>query len=273
MRIYFVCGLLALAACKPQAPAGANTPAATGGALQNDQEKTLYALGLVMGQRMADFNLTPAELTLVQRGVADAVNGTRPQVELRTYGPRINELARERSTQRANTEKQRGREYADRMAQEAGAQRLPSGLIYRELRAGTGAQPSPSDTVRVHYRGTLINGTEFDSSHGADGLGQPAEFPLNGVIPCWTEGVGRMRVGAKAKLVCPADIAYGDRGQRGIPPGATLTFEVELVATTPAPAQPETPAGMQGLQGLQGLINAAQAQAADGGARAADAAR
>jgi FKBP-type peptidyl-prolyl cis-trans isomerase FkpA len=270
MRLSLVCALVAMTACKPQTPAAnsadASASTSPGGALQNDQEKTLYALGLVMGQRMGDFNLTPAELTIVQRGIRDSVTGATPQVELRQFGPKINEMAQERSLARANQEKERGRAYADRMAQEAGAQRLPSGLIFRELRAGTGPQPGATDMVRVHYRGTLINGREFDSSYGADGMGQAVEFQLNRVIPCWTEGVQRLHVGGKAKLVCPSDIAYGDRGQREIPPGATLTFEVELVATSPAPPEPALPPE---LQGLQGMLNGAQMRAAGGDAGAA----
>jgi FKBP-type peptidyl-prolyl cis-trans isomerase FkpA len=113
-------------------------------------------------------------------------------------------------------------------AAEAGATVTASGLVFRSLKDGTGAMPAATDTVRVHYRGTLADGSEFDSSHKR---GQPAEFPLNRVIPCWTEGVQRIKVGGKAKLTCPAVIAYGARGTPGgpIPPNATLTFEVELL--------------------------------------------
>jgi FKBP-type peptidyl-prolyl cis-trans isomerase FkpA len=102
-----------------------------------------------------------------------------------------------------------------------------SGLVYESLKDGTGAQPAATDTVKVHYRGTFPDGREFDSSIKR---GQPAEFPLNRVIPCWTEGVQRMKVGGKAKLVCPPAIAYGSRGAGSvIPPDATLHFEVELI--------------------------------------------
>ena len=113
-------------------------------------------------------------------------------------------------------------------AKEAGAVVKASGLVYRSLKDGTGAQPaSASDTVKVHYRGTLPNGTEFDSSYKRNA---PIDFPLNRVIPCWTEGVQRMKVGGKAKLTCPPGIAYGERGAGGvIPPNATLHFEVELL--------------------------------------------
>jgi len=113
-------------------------------------------------------------------------------------------------------------------AQEAGASTTPSGLVYRSLKDGTGPSPLATDTVRVHYRGTFPDGREFDSSHKR---GQPATFPLNRVIKCWTEGVQRIKVGGKAKLTCPSAIAYGERGTPGgpIPPGATLQFEVELL--------------------------------------------
>ncbi len=112
-------------------------------------------------------------------------------------------------------------------AAERGAVVTDTGLVYRSLKDGQGASPGAADTVRVHYRGTFPDGREFDSSLKR---GQPIEFPLNRVIKCWTEGVQRMKVGGKAKLTCPASIAYGDRGAGGvIPPGATLLFEVELL--------------------------------------------
>lgn len=116
---------------------------------------------------------------------------------------------------------------AAQAAKEPGAEVTASGLVYRSLTEGKGANPGATDTVRVHYKGTLPNGKEFDSSYSR---GQPAEFPLNRVIPCWTEGVQKMKPGGKAKLTCPPDIAYGARGAGGvIPPNATLHFEVELL--------------------------------------------
>ncbi len=113
-------------------------------------------------------------------------------------------------------------------AKEAGAVLTPSGLVYLSLKDGTGASPTASDKVKVHYRGTFPDGKEFDSSYKRN---EAIEFPLSGVIKCWTEGVQRMKVGGKAKLTCPAAIAYGTRGAGGvIPPNATLLFEVELLA-------------------------------------------
>ena len=112
-------------------------------------------------------------------------------------------------------------------AKEPGAVVTSSGLVYRSLTEGKGASPAAADRVKVHYKGTLPDGTEFDSSYARNA---PAEFPLNRVIPCWTEGVQKMKVGGKAKLTCPPGIAYGSRGAGGvIPPNATLHFEVELL--------------------------------------------
>lgn len=116
-------------------------------------------------------------------------------------------------------------------AKEAGAVVTPSGLVYLSLKDGSGGSPRPTDVVKVNYSGKLTDGREFDSSYKR---GEPIEFPLNRVIPCWTEGVQRMKVGGRAKLTCPSDIAYGPRGAGGglIPPNATLVFEVELLGLT-----------------------------------------
>jgi FKBP-type peptidyl-prolyl cis-trans isomerase FkpA len=125
-----------------------------------------------------------------------------------------------------------GQAYLEKAAAEPGASKTSSGLVYRELKAGTGASPKVSDVVKVHYRGTLIDGTEFDSSYKRN---EPATFPLGQVIPCWTEGVQKMKVGGKSQLVCPASIGYGERGSPPvIPGGATLVFEVELLGIGPS---------------------------------------
>jgi FKBP-type peptidyl-prolyl cis-trans isomerase FkpA len=127
----------------------------------------------------------------------------------------------------AKAAQEKGQAFLDQAATEQGAVKTPSGMVFRSVQAGTGASPAASDTVKVHYRGTLVDGTEFDSSIKR---GEPAEFQLTGVIPCWTEGVQKMKVGEKARLVCPPGLAYGERGSPPtIPGGSTLVFEVELL--------------------------------------------
>ena len=114
---------------------------------------------------------------------------------------------------------------------QASAAKPSPGLTYKSVREGTGASPTATDAVRVHYRGTLMDGTEFDSSYKRN---EPATFPLNRVIPCWTQGVQRMKVGGKAEFICPSELAYGERGAGGtIPPNATLRFEIELLDINP----------------------------------------
>ncbi|HVI22146.1 MAG TPA: FKBP-type peptidyl-prolyl cis-trans isomerase [Myxococcales bacterium] len=126
----------------------------------------------------------------------------------------------------AGPNKEKGKAFADKLAKEPGAEKFPSGLVKKTVKPGNGPMPKETDKVKVNYEGKLVDGTVFDSSYKR---GQPAEFPLNGVIKCWTEGVSKMKVGEEAQLVCPSDIAYGDMGRPSIPPGSTLVFKVELL--------------------------------------------
>ncbi len=209
----------------PQQQPQQSAPAPAAGAdPKTDDERAIYALGFSFGRNVSVFSMSPEELAVLKRGIDDAVNERPSIVDVEKAGPRIQELARTR--QAKNNEA-----YLAKAAKEPGATRLPSGIVYRETKAGTGASPKASDTVRVHYRGTLPAGDEFDSSYKRN---QPAEFPLNGVVKCWTEGLQKMKVGAKAELVCPADTAYGERPPPGskIPPNAVLRFEVELLGIT-----------------------------------------
>ena len=197
-------------------------------ALKTDDEKSLYAIGFLVGSRnLGPLSLKPNELEIVKRGLTDGATGKKAQVDPETQMEKINALAQSRSSALADKEKAAGREYLDKAAKEPGVQKLPSGLIYKTLTPGNGPSPQATDKVKVNYEGRLTNGTVFDSSYKR---GQPAEFGLNQVIKCWTEGVQKMKVGEKARLVCPSDIAYGDHGHPPtIPGGATLVFDVELL--------------------------------------------
>jgi len=227
-------------AAKPAPAAKPNTE--TPSPLTTDDEKIIYALGLSISRSISQFDLSPAELTIVERALNDGAAG-KPAVELSTWGPKIQEFARNRSVQVAARQKDASNAYLAKAAAEPGAVQSPSGLVYKEIAAGTGPSPKSTDTVKVNYRGTLIDGTEFDSSYSRN---QPAQFPLNGVIACWTEGLQKMKVGGKARLVCPASIAYGEQGRPGIPGNAALIFEVELLeipgSATAAPAPSPTSA-------------------------------
>jgi FKBP-type peptidyl-prolyl cis-trans isomerase FkpA len=219
----------AVVAPKPTAP----KPTASTKPMTDD-DKIIYSLGLSIYRSLGQFDLSPAEMEIVQQALIDAA-ANKPAVDLDAWAPKINSLASARASRVSSREKAASAAYLTKAAAEPGAVKTDSGLIYRELRAGTGVSPKATDTVKVNYRGTLTNGTEFDSSYKRN---EPAEFPLNGVIKCWTEGVQKMRVGGKSSLVCPSDIAYGDQGRPSIPGGATLVFEVELLEVAGAGAEP-----------------------------------
>jgi FKBP-type peptidyl-prolyl cis-trans isomerase FkpA len=230
MRYATLALLLALTACSAPnstTPGAASAPSPEAGTLQTEQDKTLYALGLAIGGNVKEFQLTAAEVAVVAEGLSDAVLGKEPKVDIQTYGPRIQGLVEERAGAAASAEKQAAAAFVADMAKQPGAQVSASGVVFIPMTEGSGANPTETSTVRVHYHGTLRDGTVFDSSVQR---GEPISFPLNGVISCWTEGVQKIKVGGKAKLVCPSDTAYGDQGSGSIPGGAALMFEVELLA-------------------------------------------
>ncbi|TAG29794.1 MAG: FKBP-type peptidyl-prolyl cis-trans isomerase [Verrucomicrobia bacterium] len=212
-------------------------------------EQVFEAFGYLVGQRIgiSEFNLTEAEKAAALKGLDAAFSGTKDKFSPETFGPEIQRVLGGR--QQAAAAKASAAAESESAAFFAELKKnpkiltTPSGLHYEVIEAGSGDKPKPEDTVKVHYTGTLVNGTKFDSSVDR---GEPAEFPLNGVIPGWTEGLQLVGVGGKLKLYIPSKLGYGEQGAGGsIPPNATLVFDVELLEIKPAaaaPAAPEAPA-------------------------------
>ncbi|HEX9243249.1 MAG TPA: FKBP-type peptidyl-prolyl cis-trans isomerase [Anaeromyxobacter sp.] len=223
----------ALAADAPPTP-DAKPPAATAPAAPKppspaELEKTLYGVGLAVAKSLEVFALAPAELEAVLRGIKDGWSG-KPKAQLDPKMQQaVNELARARAPKAqekaAAREKEQGAAYLAKRSKEKGVKKSPSGALVFTEKEGTGAVPTATDKVKVNYTGTLVSGAVFDSSANRG----PAEFPVAGVIKCWTEVLQMMKVGGKTKVVCPSDIAYGPNGNAGIPGNAVLTFEIELL--------------------------------------------
>ncbi len=214
-----------LATSVPAQPAPAQpAPAQTA---MTDEHKTFYALGLALSQSLQGFGLTAEEFDIVKGGLADGILKRPPQVEVQEYMPKIQALQQARTAVVAAAEQKAGEAFITKAAAAPDVTKTESGLLLTTITAGEGATPTAEDTVTVNYHGTLIDGSVFDSSVQR---GKPATFKLSGVIKCWTEGVQRMKVGGKSRLVCPPQLAYGERGAPPrIKPGATLIFEVELL--------------------------------------------
>jgi FKBP-type peptidyl-prolyl cis-trans isomerase FkpA len=237
-RISILVGLFALSA-------GCNRMGGGGGSSSDpktDSDKVFYALGLDIGKNVDVFAMSPAELEFVKAGLSDAIAKKKPKVDLDVVRPKIFEMARKRQDAKAVAEKAKGKEIIAKAAKEPGAEQLPSGVVIKTLRAGTGDSPADADSVKVNYEGRLTDGTVFDSSYKRN---QPAEFSLHGVVKCWTEGLQKMKIGGKAQLTCPADVAYGDQGRPPtIPGGATLVFDIELLEIK-KPEPPAAPAASE----------------------------
>ena len=208
--------------------AATGTATAQEGAPQNEEDQLLYYIGALFARQASSlFMVRESEREEIVRGFSETLAGKEIPVDERELQTRLQTLQRERRTEAAALEKEASATFVTEAAARDGAVRTESGLIYLETSAGGGASPKPTDTVKVHYHGTLRDGTVFDSSVQR---GSPAEFKLNRVIPCWTEALQLMKVGGKATIVCPHDIAYGDRGAPpAIPGGAALSFDVELL--------------------------------------------
>ena len=220
-RLILTASLIANFACVDQ---GGGSSGASGTPTEDD--KIFYSIGMMAGMGIADFGLTEAEFEWVARGVADAALGREPLANPEDHMVAIQEVYTARTARANAAEAAASAEFLEREAAVEGVVQSESGMIMQVLVVGEGAQPEPTDEVKVHYHGTLRDGTVFDSSVDR---GTPAQFPLDRVIPCWTEAVTQMKVGGKSRIVCPASIAYGSRGMGAIPGDAALVFEVELL--------------------------------------------
>ncbi|KAL1523496.1 hypothetical protein AB1Y20_018434 [Prymnesium parvum] len=196
--------------------------------LNTEDSKALYALGCNLGSQMGELSyLEPGEIDSVLEGMKDTITAAPPQVDLAVYMEKAGQLFNARKMAATEKAAAAGMVLLEQAAAEPGAVKTDSGLVFLETASGDGASPGPTDKVRVHYEGRLVDGTIFDSSIAR---GEPIEFPLDGVIKGWTEGLQMMKTGGKAKLTIPPDLAYGDGGTGPIPAKATLTFDVELLA-------------------------------------------
>lgn len=200
--------------------------------LETPKDKVSYAIGLDIGKNLKaqDIEADPANIA---RGIKDALSDAKPLLtdeQIReifaTFQAELQAKRGERMKVEGEKNLKDGAAFLEANKAKEGVKTLPSGLQYKEITAGTGATPKATDNVTTHYKGTLIDGTEFDSSYKR---GEPATFPVNGVIKGWTEALQLMKEGGKWQLFIPAELAYGEQGRPGIPPNAVLLFDIELV--------------------------------------------
>ena len=245
---------------KAHTATGAKKTAAAPLVLTTPKQKASYAIGTSIGTKLHDDELD-VDTAILMRGLKDAQAGKKPQLTVEEMRTALMEFQKSAQEAAAAKNKTKGDEYRAANKAKPGVTTLPSGLQYKVLQAGTGPKPAATDSVVCNYKGTFVDGTEFDSSYKR---GEPATFPVTGVIKGWTEALQLMPVGSKWQLVIPPDLAYGERGRPGMPPNSTLVFEVELVkiaekekpaapAAAPSapaapPATPSTPPAAAGSQ-------------------------
>lgn len=231
-KSFFSLLLLLLVVALPQASCSRNAAQTEGGetergeiVLETEDQRHSYGVGVQFG-RALEHSRDRIDMEVFTRALEDAMSGAdlaMSEEELALAMARFSQLALE-DTQEALTVE--GKAYLEEKAKEEGVVVLPSGLQYKIIQEGTGASPEPADTIEAHYRGTFVDGNEFDSSYDRD---EPATFPVNRVISGWTEALQLMKVGGKWELYIPYDLAYGAAGRQGIPPFSTLVFEIELL--------------------------------------------
>ena len=220
--------------------------AETNPALSDQKSRVSYAIGMMLGNnwKQQGLDIDPAiavqAIKAVQGGGETLLTAEQAQETLSSFQKEFRAKQQAKQAELGTKNKAEGEAFLAKNKSAAGVTTLPDGLQYSVITAGAGPLPSATDSVSVNYRGTLIDGTEFDSSYKR---GQPAQFPVGGVIHGWTEALQKMPVGSKWKLFIPAELAYGESGRPGIPPNSTLIFEVELLSiqAPPPPPQPATP--------------------------------
>ena len=225
MKTTFLAVILSAGVAAPLFAAGTNI-------LSDEKSRVSYAIGMMLGHNWQqqgleiDPDIAAHAIKDVQSGGTTLLSQTEMQETLTAFQQTFKIKQQKIQAEKAEKSKAEGEAFLAANKSKSGVVTLPDGLQYTVLTEGTGAMPGASDVVSVNYRGTLVDGTEFDSSYKR---GEPAQFPLGNVIRAWTEGLQLMKVGGKSRLVCPSDLAYGDQGRPSIPGGATLVFEVELL--------------------------------------------
>jgi len=204
------------------------------------EDKVFYALGMEFGRRIVSLSMSPAELSMVKAGLSDAVTRRPSKVDLEQIRAASSQLTEQRNKASAEQEKKKGLLVVDHLAKEPGTQRLNGGVLVKTLQPGAGPHPGATDIVKVNYEGSLLDGTVFESSYKNH---KPMEVGLLAVMSCWQIAIPSLKVGEKARLFCPSEVAYGDDG---MPPviagGATLVFDLELLGTRSLDAAPEVSA-------------------------------
>ena len=199
-------------------------------ALKTDDQKSFYIMGASFGQKIADLGLTNSELEYVSLGMRDIAQGRQPAVDPQIYNAKLETMLRTRLQTRAAAEKAKSEVFLKKAAEEKGAVKTGSGLVYVLIQPGDGASPTPDQGVKLHYKSTLPNGMVLEDTHKR---GTPAEFthPVSELIPCWQEALPKLKVGGKMRAVCPSSLTYGDVGNpmAGVPGGSAVVFEFELL--------------------------------------------
>lgn len=229
--VLLILGLALGVSCtkKDQAPAGddkAKSEAAKKEDTAADEDSILYAMGYMHGERLSKLEFTEKQQKAFEEGFREAMSGKDSKIKIEDYQVKIRDFYTKQMKDVGERNKKKGSEFLEKFLKDEGGQKTASGMGFKVLQEGTGRNPKETDVVEVHYRGTFIDGKEFDSSYSRKEM---VSFPLNRVILGWKEGLQKVKEGGKIKLVVPSELAYGEFGAPPkIPGGATLVFEVEL---------------------------------------------